>query len=322
VYCYLDGMIGYYEDMFRKGQLIPQITLEQLTTSLKSYFVDSPYNNQLKPKAARILQLISEIPRDKSYGDSMRDLVSATNYERLIVDALVDELITHQFVETKASLSPGKNHPKLLLRDFPLRMLLQIRKDSSENAIKSLAGFLFEDIVYLSWKEKLGSDWEKLHGTWDEPCTEIDSILVWKTKKVVIWGCLKLDPAAHMPVKHLCHVVSYFNNRNFQKNEYYSYKHFLCFVSPEFHSQDRQHLTGVSKLHELNDLLHGATNNLENACQHLLSNLWGSGKPFKFNARDLPSPADFFSVTACITLDTNDLESIDLEAFLSSTFAI
>jgi hypothetical protein len=94
--------------------------------------------------------------------------------------------------------------------------------------------------------------------------------LVWKPKKVVLWGSLKLDPAAHMPTKHLCHVVSYFNNRNFAKDDYYNYKHILCFISPEMPLADRQHLNDASKLQQLNALLHGPANKLLQTCQQLL----------------------------------------------------
>jgi hypothetical protein len=133
----------------------------------------TPYLTQLKPKAAKILHMISTLPRANSYADSKWEITNRTGFEgyvlvtgfdayleRLVVDSLLDHLIEHQFIETKGSLSPGKHHPKLLLRDFPFRMFLQISQDSSENAIKSLAGYLFEEIIYLSWKEKLGKEWE------------------------------------------------------------------------------------------------------------------------------------------------------------------
>ncbi len=96
--------------------------------------------------------------------------------------------------------------------------------------------------------------------------------------------------------------------------------------------EDRQHLTDSSKLQELNTLLHGDPSVLEASCQHLLrfsfdiynvcSNHWGGGKPFQWNSRFLPSPQEFFSITACIALDTNDLQSIDLERYLTQAFGI
>ncbi len=58
-------------------------------------------------------------------------------------------------------------------------------------------------------------------------------------KEIVVWGSDKLDAHDQDPENHMCHVVSYFNNRLWQNSRYFNYRHLLLFISVEENNKQR-----------------------------------------------------------------------------------
>jgi len=331
LYSYFGGTIGFYEDFYRTAsQRLTKLDAPMLAEFLKSQFNETiPYMHQLREKAAQGLTSLHQAPKT-SYGISRAE-VKKTLQEH--TDAILGELNAHKFIEVKGSLHPDLSHPTICIIDYPFRMLKKVPKSpkGNKNRTRSEEGMLYEQMIFETWKEILSfpspvdifpletgmvetADILVFHGNWCESCTEIDSIVVWKKEKIILWGSLKLKPTKHKPLKHICHIVSFFNNRGFTKHEYWNYTHVLAFISPEIDAD------WYGEIDELNTYLHEPTPTLEKHCQQQLSNLWENRNrapddkkiTFKFRS-DVPPPGEFFSINKSLSLGLKaftDVESI------------
>jgi hypothetical protein len=75
----------------------------------------------------------------------MRLLEQALTMTREKVDRVVDDLINHGFIRTVGSLSGGKHNPRLVVVDYPLRILAGTRGDSAR--LPTTMGYIWEDMV-------------------------------------------------------------------------------------------------------------------------------------------------------------------------------
>jgi len=164
-------------------------------------------------------------------------------------------------------------------KDMAIRDTLAATNTARSNAVSTEVGKFFEEMVRDMIEESSSNEWKILRGDWREQCTEIDFVAISRAKSTAIWGSLKLSANLQDPFNQLCHVVSYFNNRLWQNDEYFSYRHVLFFISVQ---EDNKHRFDALPV-EFNALLEkGRSKDLEDLCKRKLSNIQGGGNPFKW----------------------------------------
>ena len=172
-----------------------------------------------------------------------------------------------------------------------------------------------------------------LDGFWAEPCTEIDFVGVNSRKRTIFWGSCKLDFQKHKALTLLAHVVSYFNNRGWDKHPYITYRHVFIFCSPVFQQQPDANSSGASssgsssslgssaytsKAQSLNESLtainaalrYGRTEELRELCTKHLSNQYENGAPLLWYVEWLQKQKDKNANKKGVTATANTAELI------------
>jgi len=203
----------------------------------------------------------------------------------------------------RKKLGEGKGNPQLRIADNVLQLLR--KTNYNPDYMSTAIGYLFEDMIYRFWKELLDKSFQIKRVYWDEPCTEIDSIVVCEATKKVYWGSCKLNCSQQDPENQMAHVVSFFNNRGWKSHDWYSYEHIFLFISPSFKPHERSYVEG--SLQKLNDILHGNQDDLLHQCATKLSNVHERGKPFEWKAKNRPNSEEFFFISKCVSCDIKNL---------------
>jgi len=237
------------------------------------------YNMQLFSKESAVLQAAYQ---QASYCDTYGKMRSYILHDVQLDTAdhkLLGDLVDYEFLGVVGSLSQDtttdKQHPHYYIRDAPLAMLAALK--GGRNTLPSAAGLRFEDMVRHMIKDSLSKELKVFFGDWREKCTEIDFVAVSKANKTVYWGSDKLNAAQQDYLNHLAHIVSYFNNRLWQNQKYFRYRHVMLFISVQ---EDNKHRFD-DKHEEMNQILsNGRSTDLEKLCRGKLSNYNEGGEPF------------------------------------------
>jgi len=203
------------------------------------------------------------------------------------------------------------SHTKVILLDSPLWFHYQI---TNQSQLRQKQGFIWEAIcksIFKEYKNKISeilpiSCQATIHdGYWEEPCTEIDLVVSDKETQTVIWGSCKLSSSHQDYFNSMSHVVSFFNNRGYERHPWYNYKHILLFLSLESTDDQRKNL--IESVTAINQMLFGTRNDLVTLITNKLSNYSQGGKPFQMAGG---APQKLFSITSVSVLDFNDLLKI------------
>jgi len=261
LYTCFDGIVAQYEQAYEK-----QFNMDSAVHIVMEMMAqDMNYSSQLSSKHSAALRTISE--NDGEDSSRIYDLIgNQSSLTRHAFKPVLDDLIRFGFCKLQNPwLQVRGNNEIVKLIDCPIRTFKA--KD-----FKGLQGPIFEEICreLVEEKECLGSA-KIIDNYWNEHCTEIDLVAEDENAQVIYWGSCKRNGMRHVPFNSLCHVISFFNNRDYSEHKWYSWKHRFVFFSPSFTEEMRNGLIKSSV--EMNNWLEKSNiNEITLKCQSLLSN--------------------------------------------------
>jgi len=168
---------------------------------------------------------------------------SRTSLKRSAIQVIISDLCRFEFCKIQNPWLPdGKDRLKLL--DCPLRLTLT-------NDFESLQGTILEEIFRQLLEESKCLNAKIIDNYWAEHCTEIDVVAEDEQKRIVYWGSCKRNPLKQSPWNLLCHIISFFNNRDYSNHPWYEWSHQLVFLSPIFEEETSKNLSDMTQI--LND---------------------------------------------------------------------